>query len=85
MASIFETGFVSFEGVKGYKTFEAAHKRGAEVFEARKAVMEREGWSYRWAVIVLANGRFAPMAIINNAIPTGPGMFLGERNLCMTN
>ena len=77
--------FLGFEGIKGYATVASATKRGEEVFEARKPIMEREGWSYRWVVIVLENGRFAPMVILNNSIPTGPGMFLGERNLCMAN
>lgn len=70
---------VKFEKVKGYATYAAAQKRGEEVEAARPDA------NYRWAVIALPSGRFAPMAIVNNSIPTGPGMFLGERNLCMTN
>lgn len=68
-----------FEGVKGYATYAAAQKRGEEVEDSRRGV------EYRWVVIALPNGRFAPMAIINNSVPTGPGMFLNERNFCMAN
>lgn len=77
--------YVQFENVKGYATRDAAVKRGMEVQNKRQATMDREGWSYRWVVIALPSGRFAPMVIVNNTIPTGPGMFLGERNLCMSN
>lgn len=68
-----------FDRVKGYATYAAAQKRGEEVEAARKDV------DYRWVVISLPSGRFAPMVIINNSIPGGPGMFLGERNVCMAN
>ena len=70
---------VVFEGVKGYATHAAAQKRGEEIARNRSNV------AYRWAVIVLANGRFAPLVIINDSVPGGPGMFLGERNVCITN
>jgi hypothetical protein len=36
-------------------------------------------------VIKLENGRYAPMIILNNSVPGGPGMFLGERNVCLAN
>lgn len=70
---------LTFENVKGYATYEAARKRGEEVAAARSTT------EYRWVVIALPSGRFAPMVIINNSVPSGPGMFLGERNLCMAN
>ncbi len=65
---------------KGYATFAAAQKRGEEV-----AARVGTAANYRWVVIALPDGRFAPMAIINNSVPGGPGMFLGERNFCMAN
>lgn len=70
---------LKFENVKGYATYAAAQKRGEEVAASRQDV------SYRWVVIALPSGRFAPMGIINDNVPTGPGMFLGERNFCMAN
>lgn len=70
---------VEFEKVKGYATYAAAVKRGEEV--AAKC----NGVDYRWVVIALANGRFTPMAILNQNVPGGPGMFLGERNFCVAN
>jgi hypothetical protein len=76
---------VTFPNVKGYATYAAAVKRGEEVQAARQAMMDREGWSYRWIVLALESGRFVPCVIINNTVPTGPGMFLDERNICMTN
>ena len=69
----------TFDGVKGYATYAAAVKRGEEVAAQRSEV------DYRWVVIALPTGRFAPMAIINSKVPTGPGMFIGERNFCMAN
>lgn len=69
---------LKFENVKGYATYAAAQKRGEEVAKKRNV-------DYRWVVIALPSGRFTPMAIINNSIPGGPGMFLGERNFCMAN
>jgi hypothetical protein len=71
---------VKFEGVHGYATYAAAQKRGEEVERQRSGAAE-----FRWVVIALPNGRFAPMVVLNNNLPGGPGMFLGERNLCMTN
>lgn len=65
---------------KGYATYAAAQKRGEEV-----AARIGDAANYRWVVIALPTGRFAPMAIINNNVPGGPGLFLGERNLCMAN
>jgi hypothetical protein len=73
------THHLKFENVKGYATYEAAMKRGNEVASSRENI------DYRWVVIALPNGRFTPMAILNNSVPGGPGMFLGERNLCMAN
>jgi hypothetical protein len=70
---------VKFEGVHGYATYAAAQKRGEEVERQRGDI------NYRWVVVALPNGRFAPMVVLNNSIPTGPGMFLGERNVCMSN
>lgn len=70
---------LQFETIHGYKTYEAAAKRGQEIADRCNGV------EYRWVVIALPNGRFAPMAIINNSVPGGPGMFLGERNFCMAN
>ena len=68
-----------FENVKGYATYANAQKRGEEVAAKRSDI------NYRWVVIALPNGRFAPMAIINNNVPGGPGPFLGEVNFCLAN
>jgi hypothetical protein len=68
-----------FENVEGYKTYANAQARGEEL--AKKC----NGVEYRWVVIALPNGRFAPCVILNNNVPGGPGMFLGERNVCMVN
>lgn len=68
-----------FERIVGYATYEAAQKRGEEV------AAERSGIDYRWVVIALPTGRFAPLVILNNNVPGGPGMFLGERNVCVAN
>lgn len=71
-----------FEGVKGYASYERAKLRG-EVLEAQfKGTAEFE---YRWVVIALPSGRFTPCVILNNSIPGGPGMFLGENNVCVIN
>lgn len=70
---------LKFDGVHGYKTYENAQKRGEEV--AAKC----SGVDYRWVVIALPNGRFTPMVLVNNSIPGGPGMFLGEINVCSAN
>jgi hypothetical protein len=70
---------LNFKGVEGYASAERAAKRGAEI-EAKYSGVE-----FRWSVIVLENGRFAPMILLNNNIPGGPGMFLGERNVCLAN
>jgi hypothetical protein len=70
---------VKFENVKGYATYDRAVKRGQEIEASRKDV------NYRWVVIALPSGRFAPMVVVNNSVPGGPGMFLGELNCCMIN
>jgi len=69
---------LAFE-VAGYATYAAAERRGLEVAAARPDL------DYRWVVIALPSGRFTPLVIINHNLPGGPGMFLGERNLCMAN
>jgi hypothetical protein len=74
------TKHIKFENVKGYATYEAAQKRGQEVADRVGNAAD-----YRWVVIALPTGRFTPMVICNNTVPGGPGMFLGERNLCITN
>lgn len=71
--------YASFQNVEGYKTYANAAKRGEEVAAARSDL------DYRWVVIALPNGRFAPMVILNNGVQGGPGRFLGERNLCLAN
>lgn len=73
------TNHLTFSEVKGYATYAAAQKRGEEL--ATKCA----GVDYRWVVIALPSGRFTPMILINNSIPGGPGMFLGERNVCLAN
>lgn len=70
---------LKFENVEGYKTYANAQKRGEEIAAARADV------SFRWVVIALPNGRFTPMVIIGDHVPGGPGMFIGERNVCMAN
>lgn len=74
------TMHLKFENVEGYKTYAGAQKRGEEL-----AARIGEAAEYRWVVIALPNGRFTPMVLCNNSIPTGPGMFLGERNICVAN
>lgn len=73
------TQHVKFEGVKGYATVESARRRGEEIAALLPDL------DYRWAVIVLANGRYAPMVVINRDVPGGPGQFLGLLNVCMVN
>lgn len=68
-----------FENVKGYATYANAQKRGEQIAAARSDI------DYRWVVIALPSGRFTPMVILNNNVPGGPGMFLGEVNVCLTN
>jgi hypothetical protein len=70
---------LTFSEVQGYATYQNAVKRGTAIAAARADV------DYRWVVIALPNGRFTPMAILNNQVPGGPGLFLGERNFCMAN
>ena len=70
---------VKFPGVKGYATYANAQKRGMEM--AAKC----SGVQFRWIVIALESGRFAPCVIVNNNVPGGPGMFLGEINVCLIN
>jgi hypothetical protein len=79
MKEIEMTFRLRFEEVKGYATYAAAIKRGEEVASTHQDI------NYRWVVIALPTGRFAPMAILNNNVPGGPGPFLGERNFCMAN
>ncbi len=69
---------LKFENVKGYATYANAQKKGEEI------AAELSWISYRWVVIALPNGRFAPMAIINNNVPGGPGPFL-HYNICTAN
>ena len=71
--------YAAFEGVEGYKTYENAKKRGDEV------ACEFDHVSFRWVVICLPNGRYAPMIILNQNVHGGPGMFLGHRNGCLCN
>jgi hypothetical protein len=73
--------YLSFPGVKGYATAANAEKRGREIEQKYSA----PDVNFRWVVIVLKNGRFAPMIILNNSVPGGPGMFLGELNVCLAN
>ncbi len=69
---------VKFAQVKGYATYERAAKRGQEVEDARSDLV------YRWLVVALPNGRFAPVVILNNNISGGPGNFI-EKNVCLVN
>lgn len=71
--------FCKFENVRGYVSYENAMKRGKEVAAAHSGV------EYRWVVIALPSGRFAPMAILNQNVQGGPGQFIGERNFCLAN
>lgn len=75
---------LTFEGVHGYATYDNAKKRGEEIAAAR-VNSENDKAHYRWVVIALPSGRFAPMVIVNNTVPGGPGLFLGERNVCIAN
>lgn len=75
--------FADFSEVKGYATYERAHKRGLEVQEKFKNYYEQA--AYRWLVIALPNGRFAPCIVINNNIPGGPGLFMSLTNVCLVN
>lgn len=64
---------------KGYKTYKTAWLRGVEIATARP------GLDYRWVVVALPNGRYAPLVVINDKVPGGPGPFLGELNVCLVN
>lgn len=67
-----------FENVKGYATYENAVKRGIELVEKNRSL------DFNWVVIALPNGRFAPLVMCGK-IPGGPGNFIGEANVCVTN
>lgn len=67
----------SFDGVRGYATYERARKRGEEI-AARVS-----DWNYRWVVIALPNGRFAPCVIYNEGLDIGA--FIGISNVCSVN
>jgi hypothetical protein len=68
---------VAFDGVKGYKTYENAVKRGQEISSKYGDV------GYRWVVISLPNGRFTPCVIANER--TQPCWFASEKNICIVN
>jgi len=70
---------VKFEQVRGYATYAKAQARGEEIAARRPDI------AYRWVVIALPTGRFAPMVIVNTGIHGGPGPFLGELNCCLAN
>lgn len=72
--------FNDFSRVEGYATYDNARKRGEFVASQMPSDV-----SYRWSVIALPSGRFAPMIILNNTIPGGPGMFLHYKNVCLSN
>jgi hypothetical protein len=69
-----------FENVKGYASYANAQKRGEQV-----AARMPSDVSYRWVVIALPSGRFTPMVVCNNQVPGGPGLFLGDANVCIIN
>ena len=69
-----------FDKVVGYATYEKAQARGQQVADRIGSAAD-----YRWVVIALPNGRFAPMAVVNQIVPGGPGLFLGETNFCICN
>jgi len=76
---------LTFDGVKGYATYERAAKRGKEV--ETKAINYAgilKEHTVRWCVIAKADGRFVP-AFNVNSFPGGPGFFLDQTNVCCFN
>jgi hypothetical protein len=69
--------FAQFNDTEGYKTYANAQKRGEEIAAKWK------GEEFRWVVIALPNGRFAPCIVYNGNLPIGP--LLGLRNVCHVN
>lgn len=70
---------LTFDGVKGYASRQFAQARGQKLEKDFASV------EFRWVIITLPSGRYAPMIILNDSIPGGPGMFLGQTNVCMAN
>lgn len=70
------TKHLKFENVKGYATYANAQKAAEKQFG---------GYSedFRWVVIALPSGRFAPLVIINDH--TNPGHFISLNNVCLAN
>lgn len=76
---------ITFDGVKGYATYKAAHTRGELVADNAKVYAgEKLAHTVRWLVIAKADGRFVPAFNVNN-FPGGPGFFLGLTNVCCFN
>ncbi len=74
----------SFEGVKGYATYDRAVKRGQEVVTHLGLDLEvrlRKS-SLSWFVVALPNGRFAPCFTGRDI---NPGWFISLPNICMVN
>ena len=69
---------LTFPGVEGYKTAANAAKRGNEI------AAKYDDLDFRWVVITLANGRFAPMMIANSRT-LDIGILVHEKNLCLAN
>lgn len=75
---------ISFEAVKGYKTYANAQKRGVEVAEmVRNWVGEKDAWRVRFVVIAKEDGRFLPAFIVGDVI--SPGFFISLTNVCCFN
>lgn len=74
-----------FENVKGYATYARAAKRGEEVAAKIGSDPSDPRDAYRWVVVSLPGGRFAPCAIVNANLAGGPGRFIGFANVCVVN
>ena len=78
------TQFIEFPKVKGYATYERAKKRGEEVAAKLDAALPNNKGHIGWMVVPGMPGRWVPAFNCTN-IPGGPGMLLGEINVCTFN
>lgn len=77
---------IKFDGVKGYKTYSNAQKRGEEIAVAAKNwVGERYAHEVRWCVVALETGRFLPVFLIGASGRVNPGWFVHQVNIGVMN
>lgn len=69
---------LKFDEVKGYATYENARKRGEALESELKGIC-----SFRWVVVALPSGRFAPMVIANDSV--SPAWVIHNANCCIGN